>query len=71
MISFVIPAYNEELLLGRTLSAVNDAARALDQPFEVVVADDASVDRTAVVAREHGALLDAFCKRHRCRDLWR
>jgi glycosyltransferase involved in cell wall biosynthesis len=55
MISFVIPAYNEELLLGRTLAAVNDAARASGQPFEIVVADDASTDRTVAVAREHGA----------------
>jgi glycosyltransferase involved in cell wall biosynthesis len=55
MISFVIPAYNEELLLGRTLRALNDAARPLGEPFEVVVADDASTDRTAAVAREHGA----------------
>ena len=30
MISFVIPAYNEELLLGRALDAVNDAARRWD-----------------------------------------
>ena len=55
MISFVIPAYNEELLLGRTLGAMNDAARALELPFEVLVVDDASTDRTATVAREHGA----------------
>jgi glycosyltransferase involved in cell wall biosynthesis len=54
VISFVIPAYNEELLLGRTLIAMNDAARALELPFEVVVVDDASTDRTASVAREHG-----------------
>ena len=50
MISIVIPAYYEELLLGRTLAALNDAARALGQPFEVVVADDASTDRNAAVA---------------------
>jgi glycosyltransferase involved in cell wall biosynthesis len=55
VISFVIPAYNEESLLGRTLGALNDAARVLGQPFEVVVVDDASTDRTAAVAREHGA----------------
>jgi glycosyltransferase involved in cell wall biosynthesis len=55
MISFVIPAYNEELLLGRTLRALNDAAGQLGEPFEVVVVDDASSDGTAVVAREHGA----------------
>src|SRR5215468_6012534 len=55
MISFVIPAYNEELLLGRTLDALNDAAGALAQPYEVIVVDDASTDRTAAVARERAA----------------
>lgn len=55
MISFVIPAYNEEALLGRTLAALNVAARALGMPFEVVVVDDASTDRTTAIAREHGA----------------
>lgn len=55
MIAFVIPAHNEELLLGRTLGAVYDAAQTLTEPFEVVVVDDASTDRTAIVAREHGA----------------
>jgi len=55
MVSFVIPAYNEEAFLGRTLAALNDAAGAAGEPFEVVVVDDASTDRTAVVAREFGA----------------
>jgi glycosyltransferase involved in cell wall biosynthesis len=55
MISFIVPAYNEELLLGRTLGALNSAARALGEPFEVVVVDDASRDRTAAVALEFGA----------------
>jgi glycosyltransferase involved in cell wall biosynthesis len=55
MISLIIPAYNEEQLLARTLTALTDAARALGRPFEVVVVDDASTDRTADVAREHGA----------------
>lgn len=55
MLSFVVPAYNEEALLGRTLAALDDAGRASGLPFEVVVVDDASTDRTAAVAREHGA----------------
>jgi glycosyltransferase involved in cell wall biosynthesis len=55
VISFVIPAYNEELLLGRTLIAVNEAARMATEPFEIVVADDDSTDRTAIIAAEHGA----------------
>jgi glycosyltransferase involved in cell wall biosynthesis len=55
MISFIIPAYNEERLLGRTLDAMHDAAGVLGLPYEVVVADDASTDQTAVIARTHGA----------------
>jgi glycosyltransferase involved in cell wall biosynthesis len=55
MISFIIPAYNEEQLLGRTLTALNATGRALGQEFEVVVADDASTDDTAAIARELGA----------------
>lgn len=55
MISFIIPAYNEEPLLGRTLAAIDAAARALGEPYEMVVADDASTDRTAAIALAHGA----------------
>jgi len=55
VVSFIVPAYNEELLIGRTLMALADAGSALGQPFEVVVADDASTDRTAAIARGHGA----------------
>jgi glycosyltransferase involved in cell wall biosynthesis len=55
LISFVIPAYNEEALLGRALVAIRDAAGVLGRPFEVLVADDASTDRTAEVAEAGGA----------------
>jgi glycosyltransferase involved in cell wall biosynthesis len=55
MISFIIPAHNEEALLGRTLAALHDSARPLDEPYEVIVADDASTDRTAEIAGDHGA----------------
>jgi glycosyltransferase involved in cell wall biosynthesis len=55
MISFVIPAYNEEKYLPATLRALFASAEAVGEPFEVIVADDASTDRTAEVAREHGA----------------
>ena len=57
MISFIIPAYNEEALLGATLATLNQSARALGEPFEVIVVDDASTDRTPEIAREHGARL--------------
>ncbi|MBI3462441.1 MAG: glycosyltransferase [Planctomycetes bacterium] len=55
MLSFILPAHNEEFYLGRTLRQVFASARALGEPFEVIVVDDASTDRTAEVARSHGA----------------
>jgi glycosyltransferase involved in cell wall biosynthesis len=54
-VSFVIPAYNEEQLLGSTLTAIAHAARAQQLTFEMIVVDDASGDRTCEVARLHGA----------------
>ena len=55
MISFVVPAHNEERLLGRTLAAIRSAARELGQSYELIVVDDASTDGTAAVARQNGA----------------
>jgi glycosyltransferase involved in cell wall biosynthesis len=55
MISFIIPAYNEEKLIGATVDAIVAAARAVREPFEVIVVDDASTDRTAAVAEAQGA----------------
>ena len=57
MISFIVPAYNEELLLGSTLDALHSAARSVDEPFEIIVVDDDSLDRTGNVARERGAIV--------------
>src|SRR5262249_9521860 len=55
MISFCIPAHDEEQLLPGTLAAVNNAARELSLDFEIVVADDGSGDATGDVAVAAGA----------------
>lgn len=55
MLSFIIPAYNEEAVLGRTIGAIHDAARACSEEYEIIVADDASTDRTAEVAAQNQA----------------
>jgi glycosyltransferase involved in cell wall biosynthesis len=57
MISFIVPAHNEESCLGRTLQAIHDAARVTGQPYEIIVVDDASTDATAEVARRHNAIV--------------
>lgn len=55
MISFVIPAHNEDALIGQTIGAIRRAARALSLDFEIVVVDDASTDATASKAAAAGA----------------
>ncbi len=55
MISFVIPAWNEETNLPRTLRAIHGAARASGEAYEIVVADDGSDDRTGEIAVGSGA----------------
>jgi glycosyltransferase involved in cell wall biosynthesis len=63
MISFIVPAYNEERLLGATLDALHAAGRATGQPYELVVVDDASTDRTANIAQRHDAVLVSVAHR--------
>lgn len=55
LVSFVIPAHNEERLLPQTLLCLHAAARNCGCDYEIVVADDASTDGTAAVAGAHGA----------------
>lgn len=52
VLSFVVPAYNEEFELPRTLCAIRDAVD--DQEYEIIVVDDASTDQTAEIARSAG-----------------
>jgi glycosyltransferase involved in cell wall biosynthesis len=59
-ISVVVPAFNEEKLLGRSLAEIKTAAAAFtrrDWQFELVVCDNNSTDRTAEIARAAGALV--------------
>lgn len=55
MLSFVVPAYNEERYLPATLAAIHASARELGIDYEIVVADDGSTDATARIAQEAGA----------------
>ena len=55
VISLIVPAHNEESLIGDTLRILKAAAVATGEPFEMIVVDDASTDRTAEIARSHAA----------------
>ncbi|CAN5282942.1 glycosyltransferase family A protein [soil metagenome] len=51
-IGVVIPARDEESLIGRCLASVSAAAREVAVPVSVVVVADGCLDSTATVARE-------------------
>src|SRR5215470_15800783 len=55
MISFIVPAYNEEHELSDTLAAIRDAASGVAQRYEIIVVDDASTDATPEIASRAGA----------------
>lgn len=54
-LSVVIPAYNEEMGIVQTVTAVNQALSGLPTTYEVVVVDDGSTDRTAERAESTSA----------------
>jgi glycosyltransferase involved in cell wall biosynthesis len=57
-ISIVIPAFNEERLLGDSLAQIKNAAKAFAQlgwEWELIVCDNNSTDKTAEIARAAGA----------------
>lgn len=57
-ISIIVPAFNEEKLLGASLAEIQSAAGAFAArgwAFELIVCDNNSTDRTAEIARAAGA----------------
>ncbi len=55
-VSILIPAFNEELLLGATLERVHASFAAIGHDaYEIVVCDNHSTDQTADAARARGA----------------
>jgi glycosyltransferase involved in cell wall biosynthesis len=50
-VSIVIPAYNEEAIIGQTVARIH----SLYPDFETIIVDDGSTDNTALKAREAGA----------------
>jgi glycosyltransferase involved in cell wall biosynthesis len=63
VISFVVPAHNEELELPSTLQAIAAAAAESGENHEVIVVDDASTDATSALARSAGAKVVSINRR--------
>ena len=57
MLSFIVPAHNEEDELPSSLASIRTAAEAARQLFEIIVVNDASTDATAEVAKAAGTVV--------------
>ncbi len=55
VVSVVIPAFNEELTVGKVIQRTCHVLEELNFPFEVIVVDDGSHDQTALVCERRGA----------------
>ncbi|RIK77206.1 MAG: glycosyl transferase family 2 [Planctomycetota bacterium] len=64
MISFIIPAHNEEAWIARSVAAVHAAMASLGDDYELIVVDDACDDATAELAADHGAKVIRVNARH-------
>lgn len=63
MISFIVPAYNEEIELASTLEVIRVAASGTSHPFEIIVVDDASTDATPQIAAQAAARVVSINRR--------
>jgi glycosyltransferase involved in cell wall biosynthesis len=54
MLSFIIPAHNEELWIGKCLHSIRATMDKVCEPYEVIVVDDASTDSTHQIAQQMG-----------------
>lgn len=52
-ITVIIPAFNEEPLIGSVITSVRKNLKSLD--YQIIVIDDGSTDNTAQVAKDKGA----------------
>jgi glycosyltransferase involved in cell wall biosynthesis len=57
MISFIVPAHNEELWIGRCLDSIHESMKGIARPYEVIVVDDGSTDATAQTALQSARVI--------------
>jgi glycosyltransferase involved in cell wall biosynthesis len=63
LISFIVPAYNEETELPFTLRSIREAAENAGCDYEIVLVDDGSTDGTALIGRKFATQLVSINRR--------
>ena len=56
-VTVVIPAYNEEKTIGNVIFETASIMNGLDLPYEIIVVDDGSTDKTGQIASTHKAIV--------------
>jgi glycosyltransferase involved in cell wall biosynthesis len=59
MLSFIIPAHNEERWIAACIGSIRAAMENIAEPYEVIVVDDASTDATHEIAEQCGSIVRA------------
>lgn len=62
LISVVIPAFNEQANIVQVIQQTEATLDSLNLPYEVIVVDDGSKDRTRQYASKNGAILVSYRK---------
>ncbi|OGY18999.1 MAG: hypothetical protein A2786_00995 [Candidatus Chisholmbacteria bacterium RIFCSPHIGHO2_01_FULL_52_32] len=60
LLSVVIPAYNEERRIGKTISRVHSYFLKRGTSHEIILVDDGSTDNTGKIAQQAGKLINKF-----------
>jgi glycosyltransferase involved in cell wall biosynthesis len=54
-VSVVIPVFNEERTIGNIIARTRDTMNKLNVPYEVLVVDDGSIDKSLQISKNEGA----------------
>jgi glycosyltransferase involved in cell wall biosynthesis len=53
VVTVIIPAYNEEETIGNVITETTSVMDSVGMPYEIIVVNDGSTDKTGLIASEH------------------